>query len=114
MERRSHPRYTARDRVCVTLLPDAGNSSETETFYCTTEDLSANGLRFSSDVPFKSGQALSMLVVRGSAYWGFSLKGRVAWVEKTPQESRLLIGVEFTDVPRQARIAWQEAIERKW
>jgi len=113
MERRAHPRYKAADRVCVTALPKGEGVSESETFYCTTDDLSADGLRFSGRASFEKGQILDLLVVRGHAYWGFSLKGRVAWVKKGASDPALCsFGIEFTEVPEQTRLAWREAIER--
>lgn len=112
MEKRVHTRYAAADRICITLLPDDENAAETETFYCQTDDISAEGLRFTGDAPLTRGQVVNILVVRESAYWGFSLKGRVVWVKPGEPANSSSFGIQFFDLPEPTRRAWSEAVER--
>ena len=112
-DRRSQQRHASKDRVCITVLPATADGSDSETFYCTTEDLSANGLQFRGNVPFREGQILDMLIVRGWAYWGFQFKGRVAWVRKNAEGPDCSFGIEFSEMSQETRLAWIETIERE-
>ena len=114
MDRRKSPRYDINDRVCITLLSADKGDTRSETFFCNTHDLSAEGLGFTGNASFKPGQILDLLVVRGSAYRGFSLKAKVVRVEPQHDDpEKCMVGLEFIDLPEQTRLAWTEAIERE-
>jgi hypothetical protein len=112
MEKRSHARVEAQDRICITVLPKKFDNPASDTFYCRTDDLSESGVRFSGDANFEQGQILEMLVIRGGSYWGFDLKGRVVWVKKDPQGSSSSFGVELIETNEQTRLAWRGALAR--
>jgi len=112
MEHRRHTRVNAQKRICITVLPQHSDNSATETFCCTTDDLSEDGLRFSGAAAFKEGDRLAMLVIHGSSYRGFEVKGRVVWVRKDPRTSTSSFGIEFTEMSAATRLAWQDALER--
>ena len=111
-DRRLQPRYAVKNRVCVTLPRAEGDSPASDTFYCTARDLSTTGLQFTGITSLKKGDVLDLLVVRESAYWGFSLRGRVAWVRRMPHVRGRRVGIAFTDMPEATRIAWEESIAR--
>jgi hypothetical protein len=112
-ERRSSERLAAHYRVSITVLTPDDESSDTKTFFGSTDDISSGGLRFHGDTEFPEGEVLDLLVVLGWSYWGFPFKGRVAWVQRHPTPPDFTIGIQFVDVPAPAQSAWDEALEGK-
>jgi len=113
IERRKYFRYPAHHRVSVTLRADSSRAAaDHTTLFCSTEDISANGLRFKSAIPLMVGGMLDLLLVMGWPYWGFELQGRVRWVAGTRGSPSFAVGLEFVGVPQAARIALCEALEK--
>ena len=111
-ERRNRDRIEADYRIEITVRSPDGTQSESNTFCCSTEDISPGGLRFDSDVVFERDQPIDLLVVLRWSYWGFPFKGRVAWVRKRGRGQRYSVGVQFIDPPEATRLAWEEALQQ--
>jgi hypothetical protein len=111
-EQRKHTRRDARYRVLVSAPGSAAGAETDNTLCCSTADIALGGLRFKSDVPFVEGQMVNLEIILGSAFWGYSFKGRVAWVRTCDTVSPFEVGIEFVDTPLATRLAWEEAISR--
>jgi hypothetical protein len=113
IERRRIYRNPVHHRVSVTLREDSSRAAaDNTTLFCSTEDLSANGLRFKSAVPLTVDGVLDLLLVIGWAYWGFELQGQVRWIADTHSTAPFAVGLQFIGVPEATRIALCEALEK--
>jgi hypothetical protein len=115
-DRRVHPRVTEEDKVTVTILasPDSLDL-EGRTFFCSTRDISAGGLRFCvhSDVPVEAMLELRVELV--SPVDVFTHVGRVVW-EKEMEEDGFFahyIGVQFVETKESRQMAWRTMVSRK-
>ncbi|HBA84423.1 MAG TPA: hypothetical protein DCZ95_10050 [Verrucomicrobia bacterium] len=113
-ERRIHPRIYENNSVAVTIVsaPEAPSLVK-KVFFCTTQDLSAGGMRFnvSADVPV--GTRLEMRVAVKSPSGAFKHVGRVVWVKEASGIQPYSVGVEFTDTPATTLAAWKDLVAMK-
>lgn len=115
--RRRHPRLPEEDRVAVTVLT-AREAPELEkkTFFCSTRDISAGGLRLLVSVRalVPVGAVLILRVAFNSPLRAFRQIGRVVWWRRAPTGAgRMMLGVEFDESACASMAAWRGIIERK-
>lgn len=115
-ERRWHPRIPEEDKVTVTILasPDSPDL-EGRTFFCSTRDISAGGLKFCvhSEVPVNA--RLEMRVEMRSPDDLFTHIGRVVWERELEEDGFFAhyIGVQFIETKENRQMAWRTMVTRK-
>lgn len=112
-ERREHIRLRQKGRVYVTVLSAPDHSElENETLSCSSEDVSASGVRLAVPSSFPVGSLMEMRVVTRDpikVYWHI---GRVVWCKKR-QDGTYRAGVRFTKTPEDTLKAWEKALAAK-
>lgn len=105
-ERRRYPRAIQTGRVMISVLPhsDVG-AGVALTFDCSTDDVSAGGLRIRSHHPLSVGTQLDIRVAFADPPQSFRLKGVVMW--RMESES---MGVELMDTDPATLQAWQRFV----
>ncbi|MDA0323329.1 MAG: PilZ domain-containing protein [Verrucomicrobia bacterium] len=115
-DRRWHPRVPEEDKVTVTILasPDSLDL-EGRTFFCSTRDISAGGLRFCvhSDVPVDA--KLELRVELASPVDVFTHVGRVVWEKELEEDGFFAhyIGVQFVETKENRQLAWRSMVSKK-
>jgi hypothetical protein len=114
-DKRSYERLEQQFRVGVTVKPAKPvEGEESQTVFCSTDDVSAGGLKVTFRKPLAVGTVVDLFLVFVHAFRGFEFKGRVVWVRKgSGKKPVCLAGIEFMDVPEPARIALRDAIEER-
>ena len=114
-ERRAHPRVNEEAEVAVKILSAPENHTlENRLFAGLTTDISAGGLRLSSDAPLSVGGLVEMNVTCTHPSRILRHIGRVVWVKKTGNRSQAYeIGVKFTETPEATLAAWTEILRDK-
>jgi len=113
-ERRGSPRLEEQRSVKVTVLsmPKAPEL-ENKIFECTTEDVSARGLRFYADTALPQGSAIELRLSAADSSGAFWHVGRVRWVKPMDDGIRYAVGVHFTETPEATLEAWEEMLREK-
>ena len=112
-ERRRSPRLKQKNRAYVTVLssPDDKNL-ENKTYSCSTEDVSAGGIRLSLPAALPVGSNMEMRVVSKKPVKTFWHVGRVVWSGRG-RDGNIDVGIEFTQTPESTLKLWQELIREK-
>jgi len=113
--RRIYQRLNEQNSVAVRVLtaPEAA-TLEGKTYFCTTEDLSAGGLRFNVSAPVPVGTVLELRVAFSQPISAYRHIGKVVWLKETPdQSSPYSVGVEFTDTAPNDVAAWEKLVDQK-
>lgn len=114
MERRFYPRVHEEQRVSIRVISAPENTDMANRKYaCTTQDLSAGGLRFVAGKLLPIGTTLDFEVTLPRPIQTFRLQGRVAWTGKVAQGNRFSVGLFLTGPDRHALIAWRKALTEK-
>jgi hypothetical protein len=113
-ERRVTERIPANHNVEITVLsvPDAPEL-ENKTFDCQSEDISANGIRFSVDASLPKDCPIELRINDETTHNGFWHVGRVVWVSKPDGAPRYEVGVRFTETPEATLEAWAKLLAEK-
>ncbi|NCC52658.1 MAG: PilZ domain-containing protein [Spartobacteria bacterium] len=114
-DRRTHQRLNEQNSVAVRILsaPEA-DALEGKTYFCTTEDLSAGGLRFNVSAPVPVGTVMEIRVAFSQPISAYRHIGKVVWVkEDTDQAPPYAVGVEFTDTAPNDVAAWEKLVDQK-
>lgn len=113
-EKRTHPRVAEQTSVNVTVMSAPGMPRlEGQAFLCTTDDLSAGGLRFNSPEPLPVGAVLGVQVSFAGIAEPFAHVGCVAWVKECGDGGAHAIGVDFIDTSERTMANWKEVLEKK-
>lgn len=114
-DKRSDERLQQQFRVGVTIKPATpAEGEESQTVFCSTEDVSAGGLKVTFRKPLAVGTVVYLFLVFVNAFRGFEFKGRIVWVRKGEgKKPAFTAGVAFMDIPEPARIALRDAIEER-
>lgn len=115
-DRRWHPRVTAEDKVVVRVLscPDTPDL-EGRTFYCSSRDISAGGLRFCVHTPVPAPTDLELEVKVRVPEDRFVHRGTVMWSREVEEDGfhAYYLGVRFNETLGNRQVAWRTLIERK-
>lgn len=96
VERRANTRLKEEDRVAVTILRAADIPEiEGATFFCSTEDISVNGLRLSMHRRLPVGAELRLLVAFSEPLQAFTHVGKVLWVQASDGNPTFAVGVRL-------------------
>ncbi|MGE5625821.1 MAG: PilZ domain-containing protein [Bacillota bacterium] len=91
-ERRKHPRKAVQDRAVIHRKAEPAQA----TLYCTTVDISAEGLRLKLRQALIAGETVELVVhVPGHAA-SFRLKGETRWCSPARGDKSFLLGVQLT------------------
>ena len=113
-ERRRATRITEKDQVVVSVFAAPGATHlEHRTFFCSSRDLSANGLQITvpEAVPAGSQVMLSVAMVRPPV--AFRHAGRVVWCRETGHRDTWSIGIEIVRTLDKLAAIWRNAIRGK-
>jgi Tfp pilus assembly protein PilZ len=84
-EKRRHPRLPREEILSVKLIaPPTEFSHQGETLYCSTVNVSANGMQIHVNHPLEIGQQLDIWIVLMDDLGTFHLIGEVAWLQDQP------------------------------
>ena len=112
-DRRVHPRLKEQNSVVIRVLsaPQA-EYLKNQKFFCTTDDISAGGLRFcvTHDVPV--GALLEITIALLDPLGTFKHVGKVVWIKQV-DDFKYALGLEFTDMSKNRRSAWRYIVEKK-
>jgi hypothetical protein len=113
-ERRNHQRLQEQNSVAIRVLssPDTP-AMEGRTYFCTTGDLSAGGLRFNVQQSVPVGTMLELRVAFSQPISTYRHIGKVVWVKETEAAPPFAVGVEFTDTAPKEMAAWQKIVTQK-
>jgi c-di-GMP-binding flagellar brake protein YcgR len=113
-ERRIHPRIRERNSVAVRVVsaPDTPSLVQ-KVFFCTTEDLSAGGMRFNVHTAVPVNSHLELRVAVKNPTGAYKHVGRVVWVKEMDGTQPYAVGVQFTDTPATTLAAWKEFVALK-
>jgi Tfp pilus assembly protein PilZ len=108
-ERRRYRRVREEDSVVIVVLyaPDA-RDLENKTFFCSTQDISYDGLRFRIYRAMPVGAVLQLLVAVMDPPRAYKHVGTVIWSEEETKDHHHTIGVKFTKTPPDVLRAWQD------
>jgi hypothetical protein len=110
-DRRKYPRIREEDSVVVVVLSaPAAHDIENKTFFCSTEDISFDGLRFRIHKGVPAGAILQLLVAVMDPPRAYKHVGQVVWCREVPENSHYAIGVKFTGTPVDILGAWQDMV----
>jgi hypothetical protein len=113
LEQRKYDRITTEERAVVVELRYAAPRApeESRTVFCSTADLSKDGLRLKLEKSIPVDTAVRVTVIFSVPPKYFEHIGRVRWVREACDDENWEIGVEFlAKNPGETR-AWQEFLE---
>ena len=113
-DRRAHPRLRERDSVAVKILAsDVTPELVGRTFFCSTDDLSIEGLRFCvhTEVPLDAVLELRVAMQEPAAV--FTHIGTVVYVKRVENENPFAIGVHITETKEGQLGDWVTTLTRK-
>ena len=96
IERRRYIRIPDRQKISYKVLPDR----KAQGFI--TRDISQGGIRFFVHTFVPPESLLEVRITFERFLFSFEAIVRVVWVEKEPHSERYEIGVEFTNLPKNA------------
>lgn len=103
-----------QESVAVTIVSVPGSPDmENNTFFCTTEDLSAGGVKMYADRHVPRGSVVELRVAFSQPLRAFKHRGRVAWVKEVEGEGRYTMGVEFVDSDAGPMTQWRDVMRQR-
>ncbi len=87
-EKRRHPRIPREEILSIKLIaPPTEFAYPGEPLYCSTEDVSAEGMRIHVNHELEPGQAVDIWIVLLDQRGTFHLTGEVTWIQAASQDS---------------------------
>ena len=96
LERRRYIRIPERQKISYKVLPDRKSQG------FLTKDISQGGIRFLVHNFIPPESLLEVRISFDEVLFSFESIVRVVWIERQPHSERYEIGVEFTNLPKQA------------
>jgi c-di-GMP-binding flagellar brake protein YcgR len=113
-ENRKHTRVAEQDSVAVTVLASPGAEGlVNRTVFCTTEDLSAGGIRLRASVRIPSGSTVEMRVAVARPLKAFRQRGRVVWANEAASAGQYVLGVEFLEAKPGDLDQWRGLVSQR-
>jgi len=108
-ENRKHKRVIA-ERTAILKIVDAKSAPDLEgsSVFCATEDLSARGMRVTSDRVIPNGALVDIWIAVQDPPRAYSLLGTVRWVEETDPPGPHQAGVEFEERSKKEMLEWSD------
>lgn len=109
-EQRATARLAREERLFVRIVSSHPSKVlEGKTIRCSTQDLSAGGVRLCLDEAVPVGTLLQLWIKVADYPGTFLMNGLIRWVrEKSPRA--FLVGVELRDEPNDDTIGWQRMV----
>lgn len=86
-EKRKHPRIPREEILSIKLIaPPTEFAYQGEPLYCSTADVSAEGMRIHVNHELEIGQEVDIWIVLLDQRGTFHLTGEITWVQQTPDE----------------------------
>jgi len=113
-ERRREPRLPREERIFVKILWAVGDDSLAgKTYYCSTQDVSARGLKIRTEHDIPTGCAVCCWIGALDSPGTVVLNGEVKWAKRLAKEDAFLVGVELRPEPEDEFRAWNEIVMEK-
>ncbi|MCX7590830.1 MAG: PilZ domain-containing protein [Kiritimatiellae bacterium] len=114
-ERRAHPRLREEHAVEAKILSSPERPElEQMRFACTTEDISASGLRLVLPVALSVGSAIEIQLVTEQPRRTFWHVGRVVWTRpRNGKGDSHMVGIRFTETPEETLHLWEDLLLEK-
>ena len=95
-ERRRNPRQPYADSIMIRLYKVADHQELAgEAIVGTSEDVSADGVRFRCSKELEIGTTLELSVVTTHAWGLFSMSATVRWTQPSPDGDGYTVGIKF-------------------
>ncbi len=114
-EQRSEPRFDDRSIASIRIRRTAGTAGLSQaSLFCFTRDISAAGLSFSAHFPPAVGAKLHLSVAFLSPVrTAKSLTGRVAWVQRVPNGTQHIVGVDLSESDPASLNNWKKLVSER-
>ncbi len=87
-EKRRHPRIPREEILSIKLIaPPTEFAHQGEPLYCSTEDVSAEGMRIHVNHELELGQEVDIWIVLLDQRGTFHLTGEITWIQPTSDEA---------------------------
>ena len=111
-ERRRDPRTNEENKVVLTPVPDGGQGPQ-GTFYSLTKDISVGGIRIMTDAPLAIDSLVQLEITLTRSRARIQAEARVRWVKELFGKDVYEMGLEFTAVTPEARLALMDHLYGK-
>lgn len=113
-QRRRFPRYAEQDSVMmeVEASPDMPEL-ERAAIAAATEDISAEGMRLGLRIPLPVGTCVRLQVALPTPRKGFSLEGRLVWIQEQGNGHAYHVGLDLSRTPDEELTEWRDAILKR-
>ena len=110
-ERRTNKRVKGKNSVAVKILASKDAPGLVgKTFFCSTDDISSEGLRFCVHTLVPVGSMLELRVAFSIPPRAFTHIGRVVWEKEVDGSNPFAIGVKFTETARAEMLNWKDLV----
>lgn len=87
-EKRRHPRIPREEILSIKLIaPPTEFAYQGEPLYCSTEDVSAEGMRIHVNHELESGQEVDIWIVLLDQRGTFHLTGEITWIQPASEDN---------------------------
>jgi len=111
--RRAHPRYRRKQKVKLKVLaagPTGKRRFTGRVFYCSSEDVSVGGIKFTSRSEIPVNTAFELSIEFPVLNKSFVHSGTVAWSRKDDTKAVHHVGVFFADRDPRTLNAWRKFV----
>lgn len=107
---RRENRKLSEKMIVVRYVNESQNNTE-ETHTCSSQDISAGGLKLVSHCPLELGSEMPMEIDLGSMWAVIDVRGQVKWCLEIDESPTYYIGVKLIEIEKSNRQVWKKFIE---
>ncbi len=108
---RRENRKFSEEMVVVRYINQSQNARE-ETHSCSSQDISAGGLKLVSHCPLELGSEMPMEIDLGSLWAVINVRAQVKWCLEIDDAPTYYIGVKLIEIEKSNRQVWKKFIEK--
>lgn len=114
-EMRAKPRFDDKNIVGIKIRRGPGTADLSQhTLFCFTRDISAGGLSFTAHYPPAVGTKLHISVSFAAPLrTAKGLVGRVAWVQRVPNGTQHVVGVDMSETDLENMETWKKLVAER-
>ena len=94
-ERRKYPRLRKEERAVIRQLNISGEDVTVSKYYCTTVDISPDGLQIRTKKPFPLGEQVEIAINLEGQDGPMNLSGVTRWIAPSKDEPGFVLGIEL-------------------
>lgn len=112
-DRRKHPRWQVERSLRIRILRAArADALAGQVFWCTSRDISLEGIRLCCEKPIPVGTLLELSIIVDDLPSEFLQEGRVQWSRRVDREPGYEFGVAFSARSAHTPKAWRIYVEK--